>query len=192
MARYNLWMNAKVYASAALLDDEERKRDRGAFFKSIHGTLNHIMVGDRVWLSRLTGVVAEAGFMAPGIRALDQELFADFGELRAERAATDAAIAAWASSVTPERLHEPLRYIRGGQWREHPCWWAVMQLFNHQTKPPSRSASERRGSMAAASQGRIETCSNSRRIIASCCRVEKRSRGSTTNCGKPAKGARLW
>ena len=133
MARYNLWMNAKVYASAALLDDEARKRDRGAFFKSIHGTLNHIMVGDRVWLSRLTGVVAEAGFMAPGIRALDQELFADFGELRTERAATDAAIAAWASSVTPERLHEPLRYIRGGQWREHPCWWAVMQLFNHQT-----------------------------------------------------------
>ena len=55
MARYNRWMNGKVYATAALLSDEERKRDRGAFFKSIHGTLNHILVGDRVWLGRPAG-----------------------------------------------------------------------------------------------------------------------------------------
>ena len=133
MARYNRWMNAKLYAAAALLGDEERKRDRGAFFKSIHGTLNHIMVGDRVWLGRLTGVVAEAGFMAPGIRALDQELFADFGELQAEREITDAGIAAWAASVTAEILHDHVRYGRDGQRREYPCWWAVIQLFNHQT-----------------------------------------------------------
>lgn len=133
MARYNRWMNAKVYASAALLGDDERKRDRGAFFKSIHGTLNHIMVGDRVWLSRLTGVVAPPGFMAPGIRALDQELFADFDELRAEREQTDAGIATWAASVTPEVLAGTLRYGQNAQRREYPCWWAVTQMFNHET-----------------------------------------------------------
>ena len=54
MARYNRWMNEKVYASAALLGDEARKRDRGAFFKSIHGTLNHLLV-----------VVALAGLESP-------------------------------------------------------------------------------------------------------------------------------
>ena len=133
MARYNRWMNAKLYASAALLSDEERKRDRGAFFKSIHGTLNHIMVGDRVWLSRLTGVVPDDGFMAPGIRGLDQELFAEFDELRTEREKTDAAILAWAASVTQEALHETLRYGRPGQRREYQTWWAVIQLFNHET-----------------------------------------------------------
>jgi uncharacterized damage-inducible protein DinB len=133
MARYNRWMNAKIYASAALLSDEERKRDRGAFFKSIHGTLNHLMVGDSVWISRLTGVVAEPGFMAPGVRALDQELFADFDQLRAEREKIDAAISAWAESVTPEVLGGTLRYGRDAQRREYPCWWAVIQLFNHET-----------------------------------------------------------
>jgi uncharacterized damage-inducible protein DinB len=133
MARYNRWMNGKVYAAAALLGDDERKRDRGAFFKSIHRTLNHLMVGDSVWLSRLTGVVAPAGFMAPGIRALDQELFFNFDELRAEREKIDAAIASWAASVTPEVLGGTLRYGRDGQRREYPCWWAVIQLFNHET-----------------------------------------------------------
>lgn len=133
MSRYNRWMNAKVYACAERLGDEERKRDRGAFFKSIHGTLNHLMVGDRVWLARLTGVVAPAGFMAEGIRSLDQELYADFAELRAQREKTDAAIEAWASSVTPEIMSTTLSYRRGDGRREHPLWWAAMQMFNHGT-----------------------------------------------------------
>lgn len=133
MARYNRWMNAKIYASAALLGDDERKRDRGAFFKSIHGTMNHLLVGDRVWHGRLMGVVAEPGFMAPGIRALDQELYADFDELRAERAKTDDAIDAWATTQTVESLAEPLRYMRRGEQRSHPRWWAVTQMFNHET-----------------------------------------------------------
>ena len=54
-ARYNQWMNEKLYAVCAEIDDGERKRDRGAFFKSIHGTLNHLLFGDRAWLGRFTG-----------------------------------------------------------------------------------------------------------------------------------------
>lgn len=57
LARYNRWMNDQLYALAATLDDETRKRDLGAFFKSIHGTLNHLLLTDRVWLGRFTGVV---------------------------------------------------------------------------------------------------------------------------------------
>jgi len=55
MALYNKWMNDKIYACAAQLTDEGRKRDRGAFFKSIHATLNHILWGDQIWLHRLAG-----------------------------------------------------------------------------------------------------------------------------------------
>jgi uncharacterized damage-inducible protein DinB len=133
MARYNRWMNEKVYAAAAVLGDEAYRRDRGAFFRSIHGTLNHLLVADRIWLGRLHGVVPPDGFLAIGVRALDQELFADFAELRADRQRTDQAIDAWATTVTAQRLGEPLRYGSGGRPREYPLWWAVTHLFNHQT-----------------------------------------------------------
>lgn len=133
MARYNRWMNAKVYAAAADLGDEDRKRDRGAFFKSIHATLNHLMVADRIWVSRLTGEVAEPGFMAPGIRALDQELFADFAALQSERTRLDAQIVAWADGITTDALQATLRSGVAGKQRAYPCWWAALQMFNHQT-----------------------------------------------------------
>lgn len=133
MARYNRWMNDKVYASAALLGDEECKRDRKAFFRSIHGTLNHLLVADRIWIGRLTGAVAPAGHLADGIRAINQELFADFAELRADRRRVDDAIDAWAATVTAARFADQIRYTSGGRAREYPFWWVVMQMFNHQT-----------------------------------------------------------
>jgi uncharacterized damage-inducible protein DinB len=132
-ARYNRWMNDKLYALAATLSDEARKRDRGAFFKSIHGTFNHLLVADRVWLARFTGVSNPSGFMGPGIHSLDQELYADFDELRRERARTDDELTAWVSELTSERLAAPLVYMRGTQKQEFPLWWSVAHLFNHQT-----------------------------------------------------------
>src|SRR6476469_4234839 len=93
MARYNRWMNEKLYAVAEKLSDEERKTDRGAFFGSIHRTLNHLLLADRVWLGRFTGAVLQEGEFGPGgIKTLDQELYADFDELRRERAKTDDEI----------------------------------------------------------------------------------------------------
>ena len=50
MAQYNRWMNGRLYAVCAEIPDAERKRDRGAFFKFIHGTFNHLLLGDRLWL----------------------------------------------------------------------------------------------------------------------------------------------
>jgi uncharacterized damage-inducible protein DinB len=133
LARYNGWMNDKLYAVAAPLSDEERKRDRGAFFKSIHGTFNHLLVADRAWLSRFAGQPAPEGFVAPGLRSLDQELYADFDELRRERARTDAELSAWVAALTEERLAASLVYTRAGKRREQPLWAAVAHLFNHQT-----------------------------------------------------------
>jgi uncharacterized damage-inducible protein DinB len=133
LARYNRWMNDKLYALAATLSDDVRKRDSGAFFKSIHGTFNHLLVADRIWLARLTGVPAAEGFLGPGIRSLDQELYADFDELRRERTRTDDALSAWVAELTEERLGGPLVFMRHGARLESPYWWAVAQVFNHQT-----------------------------------------------------------
>jgi len=134
LARYNRWMNDKLYGLAATLSDEARKRDAGAFFKSIHGTFNHLLVADRVWLARFRGETVADGFMAPdGIRSLDQELYADFEELRRQRARTDDELCTWVSGLTPERLAAPLVWMRGGKKQEAPLWWAVAQIFNHQT-----------------------------------------------------------
>jgi len=133
LARYNHWMNEKLYGLAAKLNDEERKRDRGAFFKSIHGTFNHLLVADRVWLARFKGEPAPDGFMAAGIRSLDQELYEDFEQLRRERALTDAELSAWVGGLTENQLAGPFSYRRRGQPQEHPLWWALAHAFNHQT-----------------------------------------------------------
>ena len=140
LARYNRWMNERLYALCATLTDEERRRDRGAFFRSIHGTLNHLLLTDRAWLGRFTGdrTVARSldadGQPIPLAGRLDQELYADFEQLRRERASTDAAIEAWVATLDPVRLDAPLAYrTTKGDSREHPLWWAVSHLFNHQT-----------------------------------------------------------
>ena len=140
LAGYNTWMNERVYSVAATLSDEERKQDRGAFFRSIHGTLNHLLLTDRAWLGRFTGDRALAqsrdqdGNVIAYTGKLNQELYADFSLLRRERAATDAAIEAWARSLTAERLAAPFAYRSSdGRQHEHPLWWAVGHFFNHQT-----------------------------------------------------------
>lgn len=134
MARYNRWMNEKLYAVAQKLTDAERKQNRGAFFGSIHRTLNHLLVADRVWLGRFTGVVLQEGEFGPGgIKSLDQELYADFDELRLERTKTDDAIDAFVATLTPERLAANLSYLRHGVVNEFPLWHAVAHAFNHQT-----------------------------------------------------------
>lgn len=134
MARYNRWMNERLYAVADNLGDAERKRDRGAFFGSIHGTLNHLLLADRIWLGRLIGPAPVGAELGPGgIRTLDQELYADFDELRRERAKTDSELASHVATLTEDTLAGPLRFVRNGAPNELPLWHALAQLFNHQT-----------------------------------------------------------
>lgn len=134
LARYNSWMNEKLYGLLAAWSDEERKRDRGAFFRSVHSTFNHILVADRIWLARFEGVTLEAGSMGPGgIRSLDQELYAEFEELRRQRTLTDKELSAWVSDLTDEKLAAPITFVRRGQREEVPLWWAAAHVFNHQT-----------------------------------------------------------
>jgi uncharacterized damage-inducible protein DinB len=138
-ARYNMWMNGRLYALAATLSDAERRADRGAFFGSIHGTLNHILFADRVWLYRFTRDPAigesrdQDGALIP-YQGLDQELYADFGLLRRQRAQTDLHIESWVDGLDAARLAAPVCYrTTKGVEHEHPLWQAVTHFFNHQT-----------------------------------------------------------
>lgn len=139
MARYNHWMNEKLYGLCADMSDEQRKRDLGAFFNSIHGTLNHILLADHAWMRRFTGDVETYRFRdANGqpieVLSLDQVLYEDFSELRRRRRQTDTRIQTWVSKLTEEALPGLLRYqTSSGQKHEHALWWAVSHFFNHQT-----------------------------------------------------------
>lgn len=128
MAQYNRWMNERLYECCARLPDRERKRDAGAFFKSIHGTLNHLLLGDKVWMGRFTGKPF-------AFTSLAQELHADFDELRAERASMDKAIIDWAKALSDEDFSRELSYTSAvkPQPRRYPFWLAVAHFFNHQT-----------------------------------------------------------
>jgi len=128
LAQYNRWMNDKLYAVCAELSDTERKRDLGAFFGSLHRTLNHLLFGDLAWMGRFT----DSPFQAPNMGA---DLFDDFDALRAERQRTDVRIERWAERLAPEWLAAPFTYTSGvdGKTRTLPAWVLVSHLFNHQT-----------------------------------------------------------
>ena len=84
-ANYNSWANNRLYEAAARLSSEQYRADRGAFFKSVHGTLNHLLVTDRIWMQRFTGEGDAPNW-------LDAILFETLDELRAAREAEDRRI----------------------------------------------------------------------------------------------------
>ena len=94
LAGYNRWANERLYDCAAALTDADRKQDRGALFGSIHNTLNHILVGDRIWMNRFTG-------HGPMPARLDEVPYVDFDALRAARGAEDERIAACRPPARP-------------------------------------------------------------------------------------------
>jgi uncharacterized damage-inducible protein DinB len=140
LARYNTWMNRRIYEVCGCLTDEERKRDMGAFFRSIHGTLNHLLLTDRVQLGRFIGPERVRSFDSAGaeieIRSLDQRLYDSFEDLARERARTDALIEEWTGKeLTEDFLEGSLRYQAMSAAGEFlvPMFIAVAHFFNHQT-----------------------------------------------------------
>jgi len=127
LARYNRWMSERLYALCARLPDGDRRADRGAFFGSIHGTLNHLVYADLAFLSRFTGD-------PPEVPPLGEELYSDFEELTNVRASLDSRLSAWASGLSEEWLRSPFSYTSkvDGVTRTLPAWVLVAHLFNHQ------------------------------------------------------------
>jgi uncharacterized damage-inducible protein DinB len=128
LARYNRWMNERMYAVVGEFGEEERTRDRGAFFGSMHRTLNHILWGDRVWLARFT----DQSYTEPAYGA---DMYGDFAQLARAREATDTAILDWTGQLKPEWLAGTLDYRRSsdGARRSMARWIAVTHLFQHAT-----------------------------------------------------------
>lgn len=140
MADYNAWMNGRIYDATSKLAPEEIARDRGAFFGSILGTLNHLVVADRTWMGRFAGLAAAHPALDPVLTiaaptALDQILFADFAALRAVRGRFDEAIRAFVSALDAETLATPLAYrnMAGTVARRQALWQILTHVFNHQT-----------------------------------------------------------
>ena len=140
LARYNRWFNQRLYDACERLSDEERKRDRGAFFGSIHGTLNHLVWGDQLWLKRFAAQGMSFPALDGGLLALPEGsvhetvLHADWGALRAQRERLDAAIETWVRDMPSGFVLQTMRYANSkGTPREHPAWQAMTHFFNHQT-----------------------------------------------------------
>ncbi|QRM54896.1 DinB family protein [Sinorhizobium sp. BG8] len=127
-AAYNAWANRNLYEAVSKVTDEEFRRDTGAFFKSLQGTLNHILVADRIWLKRLTG----QGEAPP---SLDTVLFDDFAGLHAARVAEDARIIDWLTSLSEEDLKRDMTYspVSSPIAFTHAVEPTLVHVFNHQT-----------------------------------------------------------
>lgn len=128
MARFNAWVNERLYACIASLPDADYRKDRKAYFGSIHNTLNHLLVVDRTWTSRIKGV-------DHGIKSLDQILYDDFERLRAARKIEDAALIELVDGLSDGALRRPVTYrtmALDGSFTNR-CDRILITLFNHQT-----------------------------------------------------------
>jgi len=130
MARYNRWQNESLYEAAAMLSDDARRQDRGAFFGSIHGTLSHIYWADRVWLSRFDLCAP------PDVPNPESGRFVDdFAELRAKRAELDAVLITFCDGYEPGEVKGALEWYSGaiGANAKAPLGVVMTHIFNHQT-----------------------------------------------------------
>ena len=126
-AAYNAWANARLYDAATALTDFERKRDIKGYFQSLHGTLNHLLVADRIWLKRLTGTGE-----APA--ALGAILYDGFTTLREAREAEDERLSGYIAGLDSPDYEQILAYTdTRGEDKSLPVKVILTHLFNHQT-----------------------------------------------------------
>ncbi|MEL6299666.1 MAG: DinB family protein [Pseudomonadota bacterium] len=131
LGRYNAWQNQSIFGAADALDDVTRRQDRGAHFGSIHATLNHLLWGDQLWMSRFAGTPKPA----PASIALSATYYEDWEKLKLERFSFDETITAWSKDIAADWLASDLTWFSGAAGREvtKPSWFCVAHFFNHQT-----------------------------------------------------------
>jgi uncharacterized damage-inducible protein DinB len=127
LARYNQWANAKLYAMSAALPDEAYRRNVGAYFGSLHGTLNHVLVADRIWMRRLT----RSGDHPKTLNAIVCD---DFQTLHAARQAEDQRIIQYVAQLTEEQLEQHWEYqTLSGAPQRQLLREILAHMFNHET-----------------------------------------------------------
>jgi uncharacterized damage-inducible protein DinB len=130
MSRYNRWQNENLYGVADRLSDDERRRDRGAFFGSIHKTLSHLLWADCVWMTRFAAwPKLDVGI--PG----SVSLYPDWNGLHAERQLADGKLIDWADTLDPSWIAGDMTWFSGAIQKEvtKPRWQLLTHFFNHQT-----------------------------------------------------------
>jgi uncharacterized damage-inducible protein DinB len=127
-AAYNQWANRRIYDAAADLSEEELNRDIGAFFRSMLGTLNHLLAADMIWMKRFTGE-------GDAPTSLDAILHRGLPALRVAREAEDRRIAEWVSGLSEKDLAGRFTYMTVSDMRtiSQRLAPALAHLFNHQT-----------------------------------------------------------
>ena len=139
MAEYNQWMNEKVYSAAGQLSSAELAEDRGAFFRSVLGTLNHLVVGDRIWLNRFAMHPPSTHVLSPVSKlphptSLDQILFEEFDALREHRQWLDEVIIHWVSGLNEADMDFMMSFRNTkGVARRMKLSPLIGHFFNHQT-----------------------------------------------------------
>ena len=130
MAVYNAEMNRRLYGAAARLSDAERRQPRGAFWDSIHGTLNHLLWGDQQWMSRFDNWPKPTVAIKQSAGLID-----DFAALSAAREKADSDITRWSAKVDDPWMEEDMVWLSGAVGREMraPKGLLVAHFFNHQT-----------------------------------------------------------
>lgn len=128
LAHYNAWANNRLYDAVAALEEEAYRRDLGAFFGSVHGTLNHVLVADRVWMKRFTGEGDHPD-------RLDAIIHARFDDLREAREDEDARIIAYVEALDPAALEGTFTYttMTDNSTITQRLAPALTHVFNHQT-----------------------------------------------------------
>jgi uncharacterized damage-inducible protein DinB len=125
---YNSIANERLYDVCAQLSDEEYRREGWGSFRSVHRTLNHILLADRIWFDRLSSPEVTS------TPALGTVLYEDFGELREARLLEDARIEAFLAGLTEGFLRGSVTYVNStGKQYEDPVMLALQHVFNHQT-----------------------------------------------------------
>lgn len=129
LANYNKWQNDHIVEAAEMLDDEQRQKDVGAFFRSIQGTLSHLLWGDSIWLDRLTHTSYQAS-------PIDDSglVWRNWEQYKIARKAMDQRLIRWAETVTNNWLSGMLTYTTSrGIEVTKPIDLLVTHIFNHQT-----------------------------------------------------------
>ena len=144
LARYHVWATDKLLAAVAALDEACYRRDCGLFFGSVHGTLNHMLVGETLWYARV------ADGVSPQL-ALNAELETDRTALAQALHAAAERWGGWLQSLPPQRFEESIDYRRtSGQPASAPFAGTLGHVFNHGT--------HHRGQISAALTGMGQPC----------------------------------
>ena len=127
LANFNTWANMKILFSCKKLDDTEYKKDRKAFFSSIHGTLNHLLVVDRAYISRIEGKNHD-------LKSLDQILYENLFQLEEARIKEDKRLVDLVNNLSKKSIHREITYQGFDTGKQtYTINLILITLFNHQT-----------------------------------------------------------